>query len=94
MRYEVEQDEGTVEIQIDGVGDHTPTLLRAFQECQTGNCTCPTDQYDRLATMHVGQAEDQLTLRLTAEEGQQFDVNELKMCLEHTISKALEHGDT
>jgi len=88
MKYTVEQDREVVEIQVEGVGDRAPALMKSFQECQSGDCACPTDQYDRLADLEVSQSGDALRLTLTAFDGQRFDVGDLESCLEHTISKA------
>ncbi len=90
MRYTVEQDREVVEIQVEGVGDRVPALMKSFQECQSGHCSCPTDQYDRLADLEVSRSGDALRLRLTAFDGQRFDMDELESCLDHTISKAEE----
>jgi len=90
MKYTVEQDREVVEIQVEGVGDKAPALMTSFQECQSGDCSCPTDQYERLADLEVSRSGDTLRLRLTAFDGQRFDVGDLETCLDHTISKAEE----
>ena len=65
-KYELHEDAATVAIEVSGVGDdlEEQKLLEAFDDCRSGRCSCPTDQYDKLASMDVDRADDSITLRL------------------------------
>src|ERR1035438_2269270 len=54
MRYNIAQDGEAVEIHLQDAGERGPQVLASLQECQEGRCSCPTDQYDRLASIEVG----------------------------------------
>ena len=88
-KYELREDAATVSIEVSGVEDERQEqgLLQAFDECRSGRCSCPTDQYDKLATMHVDHGDDAITLRLEPKPGARFDTTQLRACLEHTIGK-------
>ena len=88
--YELHEDAATVSIEVAGVRDERQEqeLLHAFDDCRNGRCSCPTDQYDKLASMQVDRADDSITLRLEPKPGARFDTAELQACLEHTIGKA------
>jgi hypothetical protein len=86
-RYLVQDQPQGVAIQVTDVAGQQRQLLEAFQECQSGCCTCPTEEYQKLAGMQVTQAADQVVLRLQAKPGMRFDTSEISACLEHTIAK-------
>lgn len=84
MKYEISEQGTTVEVRVHDAGDQQPQLLQSFQECQSGTCGCPTDQYDRLATMDVDTAGGDVTLRLEPLPGQRLDPEQLHVCLDYT----------
>ena len=83
-KFEIREQGTTVEISVHDVGRQQPQLLESLQECQSGSCECPTDQYDRLAGMDLGAADGAVTLRLGPLPGQRLDPEQLRGCLEHT----------
>jgi hypothetical protein len=50
-KYELREDASTVSIAVTDVSDQHEHLLRAFDDCRERRCSCPTDQYDKLASM-------------------------------------------
>ena len=86
-RYRVEDQPQGVAIQVTEVAGRQRELLDAFQECQSGHCTCPTDEYQKVAGMQVTEAADEITLQLQARPGTRFDASEISACLDHTIAK-------
>lgn len=88
VRYEISEQGTTVEILVHDAAEHQPQLLASFQDCQSGSCSCPTDQYERLAAMAVDAAGGDVTLWLEPLAGQQFDTDQLRSCLDYTIAKA------
>lgn len=88
MRYEVNEHESEVEIHVSDAAGHTSELLRSMHACQTGSCGCPTDQYDKLAAMEVDEGADEVTVRLQPLPGEHLDAEQVKACLDYTITQA------
>jgi hypothetical protein len=86
-RYRVQDQPQGVAIQVTEVAGRQRQLLEAFQECQSGHCTCPTDEYQKVAGMQVTEGADKVTLHLQARPGTRFDAREISACLDHTIAK-------
>jgi hypothetical protein len=77
-----------VNIEVTEVAGVQDKLLEAFGECQAGRCSCPTDEYQKLASMEVEQETDTIRLRLHAKPGERFDTSEIAACLDYTTAKA------
>jgi hypothetical protein len=90
-RYRVEDQPQGVAIQVTEVAGRQQQLLEAFQECQSGHCTCPTDEYQKVAGMQVTAGAVEVVLRLQAKPGTRFVTTEISSCLDHTIAKVQEH---
>ena len=88
MAYQLSQAENTLEIEITGVGDQAPELLASFQACQEGRCSCPTNEYEKLADLAVDLTDGNLHLRLTPVTGVQFDSGEIAKCLDFTLAQS------
>lgn len=89
-RYRIDEDESAVSIEVTEVKGQQDRLLEAFEECQSGQCTCPTDEYAKLASMEVEQAGDRIRLRLEPKPGEKFDTSEIAACLDYTTAKLTE----
>ena len=66
----------------------TKKLLQAFQECQEGHCTCPTQEYSKLDAVEIATDEDTIKLKLKSKPDVKFDMSEIGNCLEHTKENA------
>ncbi len=86
MRYEITEQDTDVQIQVHDTAGRTEQLLASMQDCQQGRCSCPTDQYDRLAAMNVTATDDEVTVRLQPQPGQRLDPDELRACLDYTLA--------
>jgi hypothetical protein len=89
-RYRVEEEESIVSIEVTTARGQQDQLLEAFGECQAGHCSCPTDEYQKLAAMDVEQSGDVIRLRLEAKPGEKFDTSEIAACLDYTTAKLTE----
>ena len=87
-RYKITGQTNGVAIDLTDVNDREQDLLAAFDECRQGNCSCPTDEYEKVATMDVSASGVAINIRLLAKPGSTLDATELAACLEHTIEKA------
>lgn len=89
-RYRVQETESTVSIEVTDAVGQQDQLLEAFEECQAGRCSCPTDEYQKLAAMDVEQSGDVIRLRLEAKPGEKFDTSEIAACLDYTTARLTE----
>lgn len=85
--YRIEQERTGIVIEVTGVAEHQEEVLKAFGGCQSGHCTCPTEEYRKVAGMDVVSTDEEITLRLEAKPGERFDTDEISACLDHTLSK-------
>lgn len=86
--YEITPAESGITIEITGTGDKREDLLAAFGECQAGQCSCPTDEYDKVAAMKLTSGADTVRIDLAAKPGTAFDPAEIAACLDQTVEKA------
>jgi len=84
MKYKIDEKEDGLEVNVDDVKSKKEKLLEAFQECQEGRCSCPTEEYKKLDSMHIEQTEDSIQLRLKNKPGVKLDASEINRCLEYT----------
>ncbi len=86
-RYRIEQDRQGIAIELTGVASRQEELLDAFGACQSARCSCPTDEFKKIAGMDVASTDDEIVLRLAAKPGARFDADEISTCLDYTVSK-------
>ncbi|PLX70951.1 MAG: hypothetical protein C0602_02645 [Denitrovibrio sp.] len=84
MEYKINENEDGIEISISDVKDDKEKLLKAFQECSEGRCTCKTDEYQKLESLEIGQSEDGISINLKSKTGEKLDVSEINKCLIQT----------
>ena len=85
--YTINTDGDSVAIEITGVGGRQAELLEAFGECQQGQCSCPTNEFEKVDAMAVEPAEDRIAIALRAKPGETFDAAEIAACLDYTVGK-------
>lgn len=88
MRYEISEDHDEVVMTVTDVGVGAARLMESLQECQQGQCACPTDQYDRLDAIDVQAGDDDFTVRLRPRTGEVLDVQALHACMDYTVNRA------
>lgn len=93
MKYKIDKNEEGIAVNIDDVISKKDTLLKAFQECQEGRCSCPTEEYKKLDSMKIEQNEDGIQLRLKSKPGVELDKSEINRCLEYTKERIKERSD-
>ena len=86
-QYQITDESPAVSIELTEVAGHQEELLEAFQECQEGICSCPTDEYQNVASMTVAADETRIAIRLEAKPGAKLDVSEIERCLDYTIGR-------
>ena len=90
MKYEVESTENEVNIKVTETNGKQKKLLKAFQECQEGHCTCPTTEYTKLDSLEIENNEDTINLKLRSRPNMKFDESEISKCLEYTKGKMID----
>ena len=86
--YRITPRDAGVMIELTEVGDRKQHLLAAFGECQAGECSCPTTEYEKVAEMDVQPSDDAITLALRAKPGVQLDTEQIAACLNYTVAQA------
>ena len=86
-RYRIHQDASAICVELTEAGGQEAELLRAFEECRSGHCTCPTSEYQKLASMQVQHDAEHISLRLQAKPGTRLDASQIAVCLDHTVTK-------
>ncbi len=88
VRYEVTELGPDIEIRVSDAAGRRYQLLQSMRQCQSGQCGCPTDQYDKLDAMELEARDDEVTVRLRPLPGERLDPDEIKACLDHTTTLA------
>ena len=92
MKYRIEPKPEELDIEVTELEGKRERLLEAFQECQEGRCSCPTDEYEKLDSMEIEQEEDKIVLRLKSKPHTTFDQAEIDKCLQHVKNKGSEEA--
>lgn len=85
--YQIHEDESGLSVEVERVGSKKGELLQTLAECKEGQCSCPTDEYKKLAWMNVEESGDAIKLRLEAKVGEKFDTSEIVACLDYTTER-------
>ena len=93
MKYKIDENDEGIEVSVDDVKSKKDALLKSFQECQEGRCTCPTEEYKKLESMQIEQIEDGIQLRLKSKQGVKLDKLEINRCLDYIKERVKEHGE-
>ncbi len=86
MKYSLDQTADGLRVSAVVPAEHQAKLLQAFGKCAAGTCTCPSTQYDKLASIDVQQAADGVTVDLKPKPGESIDQTDIARCLDHTAN--------
>lgn len=84
MKHTIEQTIDGVQINAAVPIEKQKPLLEEFSKCAAGTCSCPTPQYEKVASMNVTANESGVTVNLKLKDGETIDVADIERCLEHT----------
>ena len=87
MKYKIESKGNETNIKISETKGKQKKLLEAFQECQEGRCSCPTEEYSKLNSLDIENDENSISLKLKSKPGKNLDKGEISKCLEYTKKK-------
>jgi len=92
MKYRIAENQNGLEIKVEDVKGKKEKLLQAFQECQEGRCSCPTEEYKKLDTLEIDHSDESIQLRLRPKRGVKVDKTEINRCLEYTAERIKEEN--
>ncbi|MES9955941.1 MAG: hypothetical protein ABW086_02730 [Sedimenticola sp.] len=84
MKTKIVRKKGGVKIQVSEIESNTDELMSAFQECQEGKCSCPTNEYEKVESLSIEQSKEGISLSVKAKDGEKIDIAEIEKCLEYT----------
>ena len=87
MKKDIKADTDGLTIEISEIQGKDKQLIEAFQECQEGRCSCPTNEYSKLESLEIKQTEGKINLRLSSKKNEVFDSAEIGKCLDYTEKK-------
>ncbi len=90
MDSKIKPTENGIEIEVTDLEGKKDQLLEAFEECKEGRCTCPTQEYQKVQSVDIAEADDSIQLAIKAKADQQIDAAEIEKCLEYTKKRASE----
>ena len=84
MVHNINETDSGLDISINVKEDKKKELLEAFQECQEGRCSCPTEEYKKLESLEIKNNDGNIELHLKSKDGSKLDKTEINKCLEYT----------
>lgn len=81
MNYEFNETDGGLGVLIKNIGDKKDMLLKTFQTCQAGKCSCPTGEYGKIEAMDIKHTDDTIELFLKSKDGEKIDKNQINKCV-------------
>ena len=90
MEANIKTTENGIQIDVTELEGKKEQLLEAFQECSEGRCTCPTQEYQKVASMQVLSGADAIQLSIVARDDETIDTAEIEKCLDYTKKRVAE----
>ena len=84
MKSAIEQTQDGLRITAEIPPDQRQAMLTEFEKCAAGTCSCPTPQYQKMASINVTSDENGVTVDLKVKPGEELDVSDIQKCLDHT----------
>lgn len=86
MKYSVDQTSEGLRVNAAVPQEQQAKLLEEFGKCAAGTCSCPSTQYDKLASIDVKQTPDGVSVDLKAKSGETIDQDDIARCLNRTAN--------
>lgn len=87
MKYHINETKDGLSISVDLLKEQKEQLIDAFNQCQQGQCSCPSDEYNKLESLDIDTVDNHIELDLKVKEGQKIDKSEIDKCLEFTTKQ-------
>jgi len=89
MKYAIRTKPQGLEIKVEGLGDKQQEVLESLQECATGKCSCPTNQYEKLEAIEISPSAESVSIELRAKPGETVRQSDIERCLEYTAEQVV-----
>lgn len=89
MKYAIRTKPQGLEIKVEGLGDKQQEVLESLQECATGKCSCPTNQYEKLEAIEISSSAESVSIELRAKPGETVRQSDIERCLEYTAEQVV-----
>lgn len=86
-RYKMRSRPNGLRIRVTDAAGNEQHLLDALQECKEGRCSCPTPEYEKLASMHVTSAHGTVQIDLQTKPGSELETEAVRRCLDFTVDR-------
>ena len=91
-RYQIKSRPQGVQVRVTEAAGNEERLIGALQACQEGRCSCPTPEYEKLASMQVRSAAGTVEIDLETEAGAELDPDAVRRCLDFTMDRLQSPG--
>ena len=86
MKYKIDQANETVNISVTDIEGKSAEVLKAFQDCKDGNCSCKSSEYEKVESFEVKTNSSSVELNIKAKKDEVLDLGEIENCLQYTKS--------
>ena len=87
MKSKISKNKNGIDIKITELNGEQEKLVAAFQECSEGRCTCPTQEYQKVETLHIVGTDESIQLSIKSKPNTVINTQEIEKCLEYTKDK-------
>ncbi len=84
MKYKIKRADERVNISVTDIEGKRQEVLKAFQDCKGGNCSCKTSEYDKVESFEVKTKGSGVELIIKAKNKEVIDSAIIENCLDHT----------
>lgn len=86
-KYKILRRRDGLSIDIHDAAGSQAQILGALQECKEGRCSCPSPEYEKLASMDVATTTDTVQVELTTKPGVSLAEDAVRNCLDFTMAR-------
>jgi hypothetical protein len=87
MRYRINEKSHGIDIRINDLKGGKERVLKTFANCQSGQCTCKSGQYNNIESIEIEEGDDEVNLRLNFKKNSKVDARVVRRCLDSTSAR-------
>ena len=84
MKYKIDKSGENLNISVTDVEGKRDQILKAFQDCKDGNCSCKTSEYEKVESFEMQSTDSDVQLIIKTKDKKVIDPTEIEKCLELT----------
>ena len=92
--YQIDPNPSGLRIAVTGIEGKQVEFLKSVQECKEGRCSCPSQEYDKLASIEATASHDGVEIALRTKAGAELDAASIASCVDHTLRQLDVRRDT